>query len=46
MFTFLELMRDDWNAIGLGLNVLADAIFFGSLYWAHVIAKNTIRKDG
>ncbi len=39
MFTFLELTYDDWNAISLGLNIVADAIFFGAMIWAHKIAQ-------
>jgi len=35
MFTILELTRPDWNAISVSLNVLADCIFFASLYWGH-----------
>ena len=35
MFTLVELTSGDWNYVGLSLNVLADFIFFGSLYWGH-----------
>jgi len=35
MFTLVELTSDDWNYVGLSLNILADCIFFASLYWGH-----------
>ena len=35
MFTLLELTNGDWNYIGLALNMVSDAIFFGALYWAY-----------
>ena len=35
MFTLIELTSDDWNYIGLSLNILADCIFFASLYWGY-----------
>ncbi len=46
MFTLIEVMRDDWNVVGLSLSFLSDIIFVGALYWSSVIAKNNSRKSG
>ena len=35
MFTTIELARSDWNVVGLALNIVADCIFFGALYWGY-----------
>ena len=35
MFTFIDLTDPGMNAIGLTLNIVADCIFFGALYWGH-----------
>ena len=45
MFTLIELTRSDWNYVGLGLNILADCIFFGSLYWGTWRIKSLKEKE-